>query len=186
MEKSSLKKNFLLSETEKSNNTIKRRFSTNNDLMNIRLPNLQNFFKNNLISKKDNKINNQKLSNNLERKSTRYYSDHSLDNSNNSIDLNSGYKSSSNKNLTINENEDYFQIYQKKKMSRNNILVKKNIKDLSCSQSNSSTQKKNRTIINIYNTSVKNSPKIFLFSSLLTSSTSVQNSSNNINPLKKK
>ena len=185
MEKSSLKKNFLLSETEKSNNTIKRRFSTNNDLMNIRLPNLQNFFKNNLISKKDNKINNQKLSNNLERKSTRYYSDHSLDNSNNSIDLNSGYKSSSNKNLTINENEDYFQIYQKKKMSRNNILVKKNIKDLSCSQSNSSTQKKNRTIINIYNTSVKNSPKIFLFSSLLTSSTSVQNSSNNINPLKK-
>ena len=105
MEKSSLKKNFLLSETEKSNNTIKRRFSTNNDLMNIRLPNLQNFFKNNLISKQDKKINNQKLSNNLERKSTRYYSDHSLDNSNNSIDLNSGYKSSSNKNLTINKNE---------------------------------------------------------------------------------
>ena len=45
--------------------------------------------------------------------------------------------------------------------------------------SNSSIQKKNRTIINIYNTSVKNSPTIYLLSSLFTSSISLPNNSNN-------
>ena len=58
-----------------------------------------------------------------------------------------------------------------------NILIKNNkFKEFFNDNSNSTIQKKNRTIINIYNTSVRNSPKIFLLSSF--NSNSFQNNSN--------
>jgi hypothetical protein len=60
-------------------------------------------------------------------------------------------------------------------MVRNNIFKKNNLQDSLYNDSNSSIQKRNRTIINIYNTSVKTSPKIFLLSSYINSSTSCHN-----------
>ena len=187
MDKRNKYPNFFMAKSKKLNDYIPKRLSaTNSNLINIKLPNLQNILKNKLNSNIKNKITIVPLSS--ERKSTKYYSDNSLDNSvqsNRSLEFNSGYKTSSNKKLPTLENDDYFPIYQKRRMTRNSILKKNNLKDSLYNNSNSSIQKKNRTIINIYNNSVKNSPKIFLLSSLLTSSTSIPNSSNNITNNKK-
>ena len=173
--------NLLKKKKKKKNNNIPKRLSTTNrNLINIKLPNLQNILKNNLNSNIKKQINILSLSS--ERLSTKYYSDYSLDNSiqsNSSLDLNSGYKTSSNKKLPKFQNDDYFLIYQKKRMVRNNIFKKNNLQDSLYNGSNSSIQKRNRTIINIYNTSVKNSPTIYLLSSLFTSSISLPNNSNN-------
>ncbi len=187
MDKRNKYPNFFMAKSKKLNDYIPKRLSaTNSNLINIKLPNLQNILKNKLNSNIKNKITIVPLSSG--RKSTKYYSDNSLDNSvqsNRSLEFNSGYKTSSNKKLPTLENDDYFPIYQKRRMTRNSILKKNNLKDSLYNNSNSSIQKKNRTIINIYNNSVKNSPKIFLLSSLLTSSTSIPNSSNNLTNNKK-
>ena len=181
MDKRNKYDNLFKEKSKKKNNNIPKRLSTTNrNLINIKLPNLQNILKNNLNSNIKKQINILSLSS--ERLSTKYYSDYSLDNSiqsNSSLDLNSGYKTSSNKKLPKFQNDDYFLIYQKKRMVRNNIFKKNNLQDSLYNGSNSSIQKRNRTIINIYNTSVKNSPTIYLLSSLFTSSISLPNNSNN-------
>ena len=183
MDKRNKYPSFFMPKSKKIKKNIPKRLSAvNNNLINIKLPNLQNILKNNLNSNIKKQISIAPLSS--ERKSTKYYSDNSLDNSvqsNSSLDLNSGYKTSSNKKLPTLENDDYFPLYyEKRRMTRNSIVKKSNLKNSLYNNSNSLIKKKNRTIINIYNTSVKNSPKIFLLSSLLSSSTSIPNSSNNL------
>ena len=183
MDKRNKYPSFFMPKSKKIKKNIPKRLTAvNNNLINIKLPNLQNILKNNLNSNIKKQISIAPLSS--ERKSTKYYSDNSLDNSvqsNSSLDLNSGYKTSSNKKLPTLENDDYFPLYyEKRRMTRNSIVKKSNLKNSLYNNSNSLIKKKNRTIINIYNTSVKNSPKIFLLSSLLSSSTSIPNSSNNL------
>ena len=183
MDKRNKYPSFFMPKSKKIKKNIPKRLSAvNSNLINMKLPNLQNILKNNLNSNIKKQISIAPLSS--ERKSTKYYSDNSLDNSvqsNSSLDLNSGYKTSSNKKLPTLENDDYFPLYyEKRRMTRNSIVKKSNLKNSLYNNSNSLIKKKNRTIINIYNTSVKNSPKIFLLSSLLSSSTSIPNSSNNL------
>ena len=101
MDKRNKYDNLFKEKSKKKNNNIPKRLSTTNrNLINIKLPNLQNILKNNLNSNIKKQINILSLSS--ERLSTKYYSDYSLDNSiqsNSSLDLNSGYKTSSNKKL---------------------------------------------------------------------------------------
>ena len=144
MDKRNKYPNFFMAKSKKLNDYIPKRLSaTNSNLINIKLPNLQNILKNKLNSNIKNKITIVPLSSG--RKSTKYYSDNSLDNSvqsNRSLEFNSGYKTSSNKKLPTLENDDYFPIYQKRRMTRNSILKKNNLKDSLYNNSNSSIQKK--------------------------------------------
>ena len=179
MKRFSIIENFKIPENINNNKNIKRYSTPNNNLLLFKLPNVQKII--NKPKNDEKKINIPVLS--TERTSTKYHSDISFDNSMNSnnsnnisFDLHLGYKSSSNSKLPKMKNDDYFSIYQKRRMTRN-ILIKNNkFKEFFNDNSNSTIQKKNRTIINIYNTSVRNSPKIFLLSSF--NSNSFQNNSN--------
>ena len=187
MEKDKIK-TFHVSQTLKeSNKNSKNLYPADKNLINVKLPDLKSVSKEK--NQKKAKIKSQRsmtlTSKDLTRKSIGNISDYSLDNSivSKKDDEN---KSNSNSNLPImKNNEDYFSISYKKKMTRNHFLQKDDSKSIYYNNSNNSNsntgrmKKKNRTIINIYNTSVKNSPQIYLLSSLITTSTSLPNSSNN-------
>ena len=175
-----------ISDYSLDNSIVSKKDEENNKNKNIykNIDNLQN------ENEKINNLNNDKeamtlTSKDLTRKSIGNISDYSLDNSIISK-KDEENKSNSNSNLPImKNNEDYFSISYKKKMTRNHFLQKDDSKSIYYNNSNNSNsntgrmKKKNRTIINIYNTSVKNSPQIYLLSSLITTSTSLPNSSNN-------
>ena len=145
MDKRNKYPSFFMPKSKKIKKNIPKRLSAvNNNLINIKLPNLQNILKNNLNSNIKKQISIAPLSS--ERKSTKYYSDNSLDNSvqsNSSLDLNSGYKTSSNKKLPTLENDDYFPLYyEKRRMTRNSIVKKSNLKNSLYNNSNSLIKKK--------------------------------------------
>ena len=187
MEKDKIK-TFHVSQTLKeSNKNSKNLYPADKNLINVKLPDLKSVSKEK--NQKKAKIKSQRsmtlTSKDLTRKSIGNISDYSLDNSIVSK-KDEENKSNSNSNLPImKNNEDYFSISYKKKMTRNHFLQKDDSKSIYYNNSNNSNsntgrmKKKNRTIINIYNTSVKNSPQIYLLSSLITTSTSLPNSSNN-------
>ena len=178
-------KSFNFSHTLNDDNKNSQNLSSDKNLINVKLPNLQTTLKKKNVKAKIKTQMSMKLdSQDLERKSIINDSDYSLNNSINSK-KEEHYKSNSNTNLSITKNnEDYFPILYKKKKTRNMILQKDDSKNYFYKNSNSNNsriKKKNRTIINIYNTSVKNSQKIYLLSSLLSSSTTLPTSSNNNN-----
>ena len=178
-------KSFNFSHTLNDDNKNSQNLSSDKNLINVKLPNLQTTLKKKNVKAKIKTQMSMKLdSQDLERKSIINDSDYSLNNSINSK-KEEHYKSNSNTNLSITKNnEDYFPILYKKKKTRNMILQKDDSKNYfykNSNTNNSRIKKKNRTIINIYNTSVKNSQKIYLLSSLLSSSTTLPTSSNNNN-----
>ena len=182
------RKNFHFSHTMNENNISSKKLSPEyKNLINDKLPNLQKIIKKkNVKTKIKSQISMQLSTKDLERKSIVNYSDFSLDYSINSK-KEDDYKSNSNTTLSLRKNsEDYCPILYKKKKIRNTILKKDDSKSFfykntnsNSNSNNSKIKQKNRTIINIYNTSVKNSQKIYLLSSLLSSSTSLPNSSYN-------
>ena len=117
-------------------------------------------------------------------------SDISLGNLNKTLDY-SGYNSSNNEKKLINGKleKNNYSLFPFNKSLRKSIINKSN--DFSFFNNKSIIRNSNNTIINIYNTSVKTSPKIYLLSSYVNSSTSChntthsKNSSNNIINLKK-
>ena len=146
MEKDKIK-TFHVSQTLKeSNKNSKNLYPADKNLINVKLPDLKSVSKEK--NQKKAKIKSQRsmtlTSKDLTRKSIGNISDYSLDNSivSKKDDEN---KSNSNSNLPImKNNEDYFSISYKKKMTRNHFLQKDDSKSIYYNNSNNSNSNTGR------------------------------------------
>ena len=198
MEKENSKKNNEKNKITKEK--IKENLSlSKSKLIDLKLPSLQNFLKRHFNKKRKKKTKRNSYNFPLShrepeiekiKKKVKTLSDISLGNPNKTLDY-SGYNSSNNEKKLINGKleKNNYSLFPFNKSLRKSIINKSN--DLSFFNNKSIIRNSNNTIINIYNTSVKTSPKIYLLSSYVNSSTSChntthsKNSSNNIINLKK-
>ncbi len=135
-------KSFNFSHTLNDDNKNSQNLSSDKNLINVKLPNLQTTLKKKNVKAKIKTQMSMKLdSQDLERKSIINDSDYSLNNSINSK-KEEHYKSNSNTNLSITKNnEDYFPILYKKKKTRNMILQKDDSKNYFYKNSNSNNSR---------------------------------------------
>ena len=198
MEKENSKKNKEKNKITKEK--IKENLSlSKSKLIDLKLPSLQNFLKRHFNKKRKKKMKRNSYNFPLShrepeiekiKKKVKTLSDISLGNLNKTLDY-SGYNSSNNEKKLINGKleKNNYSLFPFNKSLRKSIINKSN--DFSFFNNKSIIRNSNNTIINIYNTSVKTSPKIYLLSSYVNSSTSChntthsKNSSNNIINLKK-
>ena len=168
----------------KSNCITKEKIKLNlsqskNKIIELKLPHLQNILKRHFRKKKKKESNRKsynfpnsarELKSELIQLKNKTLSDSSLGNLNYTLDY-SDYNSSNNEKSLINkkfENNNY-SLYPFNKSLTKTQINKSN--DFSFFNNNLNLHKPKKTIINIYNTSVKTSPKIFLLSSYINSST---------------
>ena len=172
----------------KSNCITKEKIKLNlsqskNKIIELKLPHLQNILKRHFRKKKKKESKRKsynfpnsarELKSELMQLKNKTLSDSSLGNLNYTLDY-SDYNSSNNEKSLIYkkfENNNY-SLYPFNKSLNKTKINKSN--DSSFFNNNLNLQKPKKTIINIYNTSVKTSPKIFLLSSYINSSTSCHN-----------
>ena len=173
-----IKSNCITSEKIKINLS-----QSKNKIIDLKLPQLQNILKRHFRKKKkkDSKRKSynfphsaRELKTELIQLKNKTLSDTSLGNLNHTLEY-SGYNTSFNEKSLINhkiENKNY-SLYPFNKSLTKTKINKSN--DSSFFNNNLNLHKPKKTIINIYNTSVKTSPKIFLLSSYINSSTSCHN-----------
>ena len=171
----------------KSNTITKEKIKNNisqskNKIIDLKLPHLHDILKRHFRKKKKKESKRKsyhfphsarELKTELIKLKNKTLSETSLGNINKTLEY-SGYNTSNEKSLINNkiENKNYSLYPFNKRLIKTRINQSN---DSSFFNNNLSHHKPKKTIINIYNTSVKTSPKIFLLSSYINSSTSCHN-----------